>query len=71
MNEELRVIEYIKEQAEYVETRKGKITASQMLERFLFPPRAQWDFDIQAVGRGKAALVFASNSDGGAQCVAA
>jgi len=38
-----RVIEYIREGAEYLETAEGnRITASQMLERFLFPPSAQW-----------------------------
>lgn len=56
MNEELRVIEYIKEQAEYVETRKGKITASQMLERFLFPPRAQWTLISKLSGGEKRRL---------------
>lgn len=43
MNEELRVIEYIREVAEFIETADGsKISASQMLERFLFPPQTQW-----------------------------
>lgn len=43
LNEEQRVIEYIKEVAEYVTTVEGKqITASQMLEKFLFPPAAQY-----------------------------
>lgn len=43
MNENLRVIEYIKEGAELVATSEGeRITASQMLERFLFEPSAQW-----------------------------
>lgn len=43
MDERSRVIEYIKEGAEYLETAEGdRITASQMLERFLFPPSAQW-----------------------------
>ncbi|SHJ66209.1 ABC-F family ATP-binding cassette domain-containing protein [Tepidibacter formicigenes] len=43
MKEELRVIEYIKEEAEYIYTSDGKhISASSMLERFLFPPHAQW-----------------------------
>ncbi len=31
-----RVIDYVKEAAEYIETSDGKITAAQMLERFLF-----------------------------------
>lgn len=43
MNENLRVIEYIKEEAEVVHTADGSvITASQMLERFLFSGAMQW-----------------------------
>ncbi len=38
-----RVIDYIREVAEYVTTADGnQITASQMLEKFLFPPAAQY-----------------------------
>ncbi|MBX7170322.1 MAG: ABC-F family ATP-binding cassette domain-containing protein [Pyrinomonadaceae bacterium] len=45
LNEEQRVIDYIKEVAEYVTTVDGnQITASQMLEKFLFPPAAQYSF---------------------------
>ncbi|BBB89955.1 MAG TPA: ABC-F family ATP-binding cassette domain-containing protein [Methylomusa anaerophila] len=43
MNESLRVIEYIKEEASLLPTADGGvISASQMLERFLFPPNLQW-----------------------------
>ncbi len=43
MDERLRVIEYIREEANFVLTADGStITASQMLERFLFPPDLQW-----------------------------
>ncbi|MGB7605772.1 MAG: ABC-F family ATP-binding cassette domain-containing protein [Lutisporaceae bacterium] len=43
MDEKLRVIEYIKEGAEFLTTAEGeKISASQMLERFLFDPGSQW-----------------------------
>ncbi len=43
MNEELRVIEYIREGAEQVRTAEGElISAGQMLERFLFPSTLQW-----------------------------
>lgn len=43
MDEQLRAIEFIREGAEYLTTGEGcKITASQMLERFLFPPALQW-----------------------------
>lgn len=42
MNEALKPIEYIKETAEYIKTAEGSITASQMLERFLFDGTMQW-----------------------------
>ncbi len=42
MDPEQRLIDYIKETAEYVETSDGRISASQMLERFLFLPSAQY-----------------------------
>lgn len=42
MDEEMRVIEFIKEAAEIIDTEDGKVTASQMLETFLFPPEEQW-----------------------------
>ncbi|ELR99122.1 ABC-F family ATP-binding cassette domain-containing protein [Gloeocapsa sp. PCC 73106] len=42
-NQEQRVIEYLKDVAELVKTSDGSIiTASQMLERFLFPPNQQY-----------------------------
>ena len=45
MDENLRVVEYIKETAEIVHTLDGQIiTAEQMLERFLFPRSAQWTY---------------------------
>ncbi|BAZ44191.1 ABC transporter ATP-binding protein [Chondrocystis sp. NIES-4102] len=43
LNQEQRVIDYIKEVAEVVSTADGnKITASQMLEKFLFSPNQQY-----------------------------
>ena len=43
LNEEQRVIDYIKEEGEFVKIADGtKITASQMLERFLFPANQQY-----------------------------
>ena len=42
MDENMRVIDYIKELAEYVPTADGRITASQMLEKFLFKGDIQW-----------------------------
>lgn len=41
MDESLKVIDYIRGVAEYVRTGDGSISASQMLERFLFPPSVQ------------------------------
>ena len=37
-----RVIDYVKDICEYVQTKEGRITASQMLERFLFTPEMQY-----------------------------
>lgn len=42
MNPNQRVIDYIKDVAEYVETEDGKITAARMLERFLFKGEDQY-----------------------------
>ena len=43
LNQNQRVIDYLKDVAEYVTTADGTlITASQMLERFLFPPTQQY-----------------------------
>lgn len=42
MDDNMRVIEYIRDEAEYLTTSDGVISASQMLEKFLFPPAAQW-----------------------------
>ena len=42
MNPAIRVIDYIKETAEYVKTVDGTVTASQMLEKFLFTPEKQY-----------------------------
>ena len=37
-----KVIDYVKDIAEYIPTKDGRITASQMLERFLFTPEMQY-----------------------------
>ena len=42
MDTNQRVIDYVKDIAEYVQTRDGRISASQMLERFLFTPDMQY-----------------------------
>ncbi len=42
MDESVRVIDYVKEVGEYIATSDGRITASQMLENFLFDGVMQW-----------------------------
>ncbi|QAA35110.1 ABC-F family ATP-binding cassette domain-containing protein [Clostridium manihotivorum] len=43
MDNSLRVIDYIKEGSEFISNEEGyKLSASQMLERFKFPPAEQW-----------------------------
>lgn len=42
MDGSCRVIDYIRDVAEYVKTKDGSISASQMLERFLFPSSMQY-----------------------------
>lgn len=42
MNPEQRVIDYVKDTAEYIQTADGVLSASAMLERFLFPPEKQY-----------------------------
>lgn len=42
MNPNQKVIDYVKDVAEYIETEEGKITASRMLERFLFEGEDQY-----------------------------
>ncbi len=42
MDSSLKVIEYIRETADRIQTPDGTVTAAQMLERFLFTPELQW-----------------------------
>lgn len=42
MDDSVRVIDYVKEAGEYVKIPEGTISASQMLERFLFDGTLQW-----------------------------
>lgn len=43
MDSTMRAIEYIRETADRIQTPEGTVTASQMLERFLFTPELQWN----------------------------
>lgn len=42
MDDSRRVIDYIRDVAEYIPTTEGNVSASQMLERFLFTPEMQY-----------------------------
>ena len=42
MDPNKRVIDYVKERAEYIQTVDGPVSASVMLDRFLFPPKKQY-----------------------------
>ncbi|MCQ2508145.1 MAG: ABC-F family ATP-binding cassette domain-containing protein [Dorea sp.] len=42
MDDSMKVIDYVKEVGEYITTTDGKITASGMLDRFLFEGSLQW-----------------------------
>lgn len=43
MDTSQRVIDYIKDTAENIQTNDGVVTAAKMLERFLFTPELQWN----------------------------
>ena len=53
---ELRVIDYIKNISEYIEISTGRISASQMLERFLFTPDMQYSYISKLSGGEKRRL---------------
>jgi ATP-binding cassette subfamily F protein uup len=38
----MRVIDYIREESDQIETNEGTVSAAKMLERFLFPSSVQW-----------------------------
>ena len=42
MDARARVIDYIRDTAEYVRTKDGLVSASSMLDKFLFPPHEQY-----------------------------
>ena len=58
MDTSLKAIEYIKESAEFVRTSDGsKISASQMMERFLFNSTMQWSY-IKTLSGGERRRLF-------------
>jgi ATP-binding cassette subfamily F protein uup len=57
VDDSLKVIDYIKNIAEIVETFEGKITASQMLEKFLFTPDLQYN-TVSRISGGERRRLF-------------
>lgn len=56
MDQSLKVIDYIREVAEYIETSEGSASASQMLERFLFTGAMQYSLISKLSGGEKRRL---------------
>lgn len=57
MNNDVRVIDYIREEAEFIRNSEGElISASKMLEKFLFSPEAQWKPVLKLSGGEKRRL---------------
>lgn len=52
MDPKMKVIDYIKNTAEFVRTQDGLLSASAMLERFLFPPEEQYS-QIENISGGE------------------
>ena len=64
MDPKLRVIDYIRNTAEYVRTKDGLVSASAMLDRFLFPPEEQYGL-IEKLSGGEKRLVDCSKVSAG------
>lgn len=56
MDEKLRVIDYVRETAEYIQTSEGTITAAQMCEKFLFTGSMQYSLISKLSGGEKRRL---------------
>lgn len=56
MDRDLRVIDYIRNEAKILITSEGTISASQALEKFLFPPAVQWTPVVKLSGGEKRRL---------------
>ena len=69
MDENKRMIEYLNETAQIVETTDGKtISAAQMLERFLFPSTFTWNTDSKTFRWGKTKIIFIENINARTEC---
>ena len=58
MDDSLRVIDYVREGGEFIHTKDGTISASVMLERFLFPPDQQYSIVGKLSGGEKDVFIF-------------
>ena len=58
LNNDIRVIDYIRDKAEFIETKDGFISASTMLERFLFVKDAQYQLIGKLSGGEKRRLLL-------------
>jgi len=56
LNDNLKVIDYIRETAEYIQTSEGTVSASQMLEKFLFDSTLQYSYIRKLSGGEKRRL---------------
>ena len=70
MDTSVRVIDYIRDFGEYVQTEEGRISASAMLERFLFTPDMQYTPVEKLSGGGKETALSSECTDAGGQCAA-
>ena len=68
MDDSQRVIDYVKDIAEYITTTDGKISASALLERFLFTPDMQYAPIGKLSGGEKRRLIPAGRPRGERQC---
>ena len=60
MDPDMGVIDYVKEIGERIETPEGTVTASQLLEQFLFPADVQWSPIVKLSGGEKRRLFLLS-----------
>ena len=68
MDPNMRVIDYVREVAEFVPTTEGSVSAAKMLERFLFEGKRAVYGDRAPFRWGKTAAESAAGADGRAQC---
>ncbi len=68
MDTSLKVIDYIKNVAEYVKTKDGSISASQMLERFPVPTVCPVHGDRKTVRRREKTSVSLKDPDECTEC---